>query len=119
MRISKSTKTSVTASNYPKYVCRDGNIGTFKRVDPGVDGEEIAIYSFPGGESMVDDTEIAKGSNNREDLVCSSTSTDKALKHIKAAIDILGKSGNKDAVTKDSIANLATIMFDIKGNQKG
>lgn len=45
-----------------------------------------------------------------------STSTDKALKHIKAAIDILGKSGNKDAVTKDSIANLATVMFDIKGS---
>jgi len=47
-----------------------------------------------------------------------SASTDKALQHIKAAIDILGKSGNKDAVTKDSIANLATVMFDIKGSQK-
>ena len=47
-----------------------------------------------------------------------STSTDKALQHIKAAIDILGKSGNKDAVTKDSIANLGVVMFDLKGNQK-
>lgn len=47
-----------------------------------------------------------------------STSTDRALQHIKAAIDILGKSGNRDAVTKDSIANLATVMFDIKGSQK-
>lgn len=44
------------------------------------------------------------------------TSTDQALQHIKAAIDILGKSGNKDDVTKDSIANLATVMFDIKGS---
>ena len=113
MRISKSTKTSVKASNYPKYVCRDGYIGTFKRVDPGVDGEEIPIYMFPGGESMADDGEIAKGSNNREDLVCGSTSTDKALQHIKAAIDILGKSGNKDEVTKDSIANLGVVWFDL------
>ena len=32
-----------------------------------------------------------------------SSADDQALKHIKAAIDILGKSGNKDAVTKDSI----------------
>jgi hypothetical protein len=44
------------------------------------------------------------------------SANDKALQHIKAAIDILGKSGNKDAVTKDSIANLATVMFDIKAS---
>lgn len=44
------------------------------------------------------------------------TSTDRALKHIRAAIDILGKSGNRDAITKDSIANLATVMFDIKAS---
>ena len=42
---------------------------------------------------------------------------DQALQHIKAAIDILGKSGQKDEVTKDSIANLATVMFDIKGSK--
>lgn len=41
---------------------------------------------------------------------------DDAIKYIRAAIDILGKSGNKDAVTKDSIANLATVMFDIKAS---
>lgn len=117
MRISKSTKTDVKASNYPKYVCRDGYVGTFQRLDPGVDGEEIPIYKFPGGESMVDDTEIAKGSNNRDDLVCSSTSTDKALKHIKAAIDILGKSEDKSDVTKDSIANLAVVMFDLNSQK--
>ena len=46
-----------------------------------------------------------------------SSDTDKALQHIKAAIDILGKSGNKDDVTKDSIANLATVMFDIKSSK--
>ena len=117
MRITKATKTDVKASNYPKYVCRDGYIGTFQRVDPGVDGEEIPIYRFPGGDSMVDDSEIANGSNNREDLVCGSTSTDKALQHIKAAIDILGKSGDKDEVTKDSIANLGVVMFDLKSKK--
>ena len=42
---------------------------------------------------------------------------EQALKHIKAAIDILGKSGNKDAVTKDSIANLGVVMFDLKSTK--
>ena len=45
------------------------------------------------------------------------TSTDKALQHIKAAIDILGKSGKKDDVTMDSIANLATVMFDMNSSK--
>lgn len=49
------------------------------------------------------------------DVKASTVNTD-AIKHIKAAIDILGKSGNKDDVTKDSIANLATVMFDIKAS---
>lgn len=42
------------------------------------------------------------------------SANEQALTHIKAAIDILGKSGNKDDLTKDSIANLATVMFDLK-----
>lgn len=42
---------------------------------------------------------------------------DQALQHIKAAIDILGKSGMKDDVTKDSIANLGVVMFDLKGKK--
>ena len=46
--------------------------------------------------------------------VGANTSTDKALQHIKAAIDILGKSGNKDEITKDSIANLGVVMFDLQ-----
>ena len=44
------------------------------------------------------------------------SANEQALTHIKAAIDILGTSGKKDAVTKDSIANLATVMFDIKAS---
>ena len=46
--------------------------------------------------------------------VGATTANDKALKYIKAAIDILGKSGDKSDVTKDSIANLATVLFDIQ-----
>lgn len=53
-------------------------------------------------------------SKSTKTSIKASTSTDKALQHIKAAIDILGKSGNKDDLTKDSIANLATVMFDLK-----
>ena len=45
------------------------------------------------------------------------SANEQALTHIKAAIDILGKSGNKDDVTKDSIANLGLVMFDLKGNK--
>lgn len=46
------------------------------------------------------------------------SANDQALQHIRAAIDILGKSGKKDDVTKDSIANLATVMFDIQGGDQ-
>lgn len=45
------------------------------------------------------------------------SANEQALTHIKAAIDILGKSGNKDDVTKDSIANLGLVMFDLKSNK--
>lgn len=51
------------------------------------------------------------------DVKASTVNAD-AIKYIKAAIDVLGKSGNKDSVTKDSIANLATVMFDLKGSEK-
>jgi hypothetical protein len=50
--------------------------------------------------------------------VKASTSTDKALQHITAAIDILGKSGKKDDVTKDIIANLAVVAMDIKASKR-
>ena len=56
---------------------------------------------------------------NMEINATSNISADEqALQHIKAAIDILGKSGDKSDVTKDSIANLATVMFDIKANKQ-
>ena len=45
------------------------------------------------------------------------SANEQALTHIKAAIDILGKSGQKDAVTKDTIANLGVVMFDLKSTK--
>ena len=114
MRIVKSNKAVKATKEYPKYIDRDGYTGTFVRVDPGVDGEEIPIYKFPGGESMADDAEIANGYNVKASKQLSAN--DQALQHIKAAIDILGKSGMKDDVTKDSIANLGIVAMDIKSS---
>ena len=45
------------------------------------------------------------------------SANDQALQHIRAAIDILGKSGDKSDVTKDSIANLGVVMFDLKSKK--
>ena len=63
-------------------------------------------------------TKVTKEVKATKDVdVKASTETDKALQHIKAAIDILGKSGSKDAVTKDSIANLGVVMLDLKSGK--
>lgn len=111
MRISKSTKTDVTASSdigfndYCDFVYLNSKLSR-------EEAKDICVDCWNQGKSKEEALEAVKTSCN------SSTSTDKALKHIKAAIDILGKSGNKDDVTKDSIANLATVMFDIQGSTK-
>lgn len=115
MRISKSTKTDVKASNSTsdyKQCLKDALVakGGYKKSD-------VAEQSTATLESWAKDAGIDI------DNVCAcgdikgSTSTDKALQHIKAAIDILGKSGIKDDVTKDSIANLSVVMFDLKGEK--
>ena len=107
MRISKSTKTSVKAST--------------DKCSYDYWQEEIMDERLAGLDSDAKYEEYLKWKNNNCGSVkgCNAaTSTDKALQHIKAAIDILGTSGNKDAVTKDSIANLATVMFDIKASKK-
>lgn len=129
MRISKSNKTSITASI-------DSDIAKYKKsleakaaksgVYENFGSAEIKKLQDKYSELPDDTTDYATAEHNRRAIssfedwcmnyVGASTSTDRALQHIKAAIDILGKSGNKDAVTKDSIANLATVMFDIKGS---
>lgn len=51
--------------NYPKYVkTTDGYIGTFKYLEYG----EFPVYRFEGGNRIVDDWEIANGSDNLSDL---------------------------------------------------
>lgn len=123
MRISKSTKTSVKASK----VIRFNDYWDFVYQNSKLSREEakaICVDCWNHGKSREDALALAQKSYTNEDSVdaCgdikSSTDTDKALQHIKAAIDILGTSGDKSDVTKDSIANLATVMFDIKANKQ-
>lgn len=114
MRISKTIKTDVKASNKSDVGSRTADFIRNKLIEKGytkseVDSMELVELKELADKEGIDIVYSTESCN-------SSNSTDKALKHIKAAIDILGKSGNKDDVTKDSIANLATVMFDIKAN---
>ena len=118
MRIAKSTKTSVKASNNTsdyKQCLKDALVA--KGYSKGyVEHQSTSTLEAWAKAAGIDIDNICacddiKGCN-------ASTSTDKALQHIKAAIDILGKSGDKSDLTKDSIANLATVMFDIKAQNK-
>lgn len=131
MRISKSDKTSVIAS-IDSDIARYKKLLEAKAAKSGIyenfGSAEIQKLRDKYSELSDDTTDYTTAEHNRRAIssfedwcmnyVGASNSTDKALKHIKAAIDILGKSGNRDAVTKDSIANLATVMFDIKGSKK-
>lgn len=104
MRISKSNKTSVTAST--------------DKCSYAYWQEEIMDERLAGLDSDAKYEEYLKWKDTNCNSVkgCNaSTSTDKALQHIKAAIDILGKSGDKSDLTKDSIANLGVVMFDLMG----
>lgn len=94
------------------YECEKSKMGYV-----GDGNEQGWVRSCKEGKQILIDRYLAENGGETGDVQASS-STDKALQHITAAIDILGKSGNKDAVTKDSIANLATVMFDIKASKK-
>ena len=46
---------------YPKVIYRNSEpeyIARFIRIDRGIENEEIPIYRFPGGESMMTEDEI-------------------------------------------------------------
>lgn len=45
--------------------------------------------------------------------VISKSSYDEAQKHIKCAIDALGKHAKDDVLAKESIANLSVVLFDL------
>ena len=116
MRISKSTKTSVTASSSTsdyKQCLKDALVAK-----GGYSKSDVADQSTATLESWAKDAGIDIDNICACGEIKGSTSTDKALQHIKAAIDILGKSGDKSDVTKDSIANLSVVLFDLKSNQE-
>ncbi len=121
MRISKSTKTSVTASSnispekvefYKEFLSKYLSEDELKYMSPEQLKDKYFVYRIQTRSGDLEDMKKEWGNLN------SSTSTDKALQHIKAAIDILGKSGDKSDVTKDSIANLAIVAMDLKGSSK-
>ena len=121
MQIKKSKKTDVKAAtsytkDYYDYVYDNTNL-------PASDVRRIVRECWERGLSKDDALVEAKKLYENEDSVdaCGdikcSTSTDKALKHIKAAIDILATEAKDDVVAKDSIANLSVVLFDIKASK--
>lgn len=129
MRISKSNNTSVKASidsDIAKYKKSLESKAAKSGIYENFGSDEIQKLRDKYSELSDDTTDYATAEYNRRAIssfedwcmnyVGASTYTDNALKHIKAAIDILGKSGNRNTVTKDSIANLATVMFDLKSS---
>lgn len=83
--------------------------------DNGYTLDQVYKFMDEGNKVYVDSDVEACGDVKASKQI---SANDQALTHIKAAIDILGKSGQKDDITKDSIANLGVVMFDLKGNQK-
>lgn len=120
MRISKSTKTSVKATTETG----SSNIPTYKLAKQIAETTDWESAGFSSKEEFLarkkEAMEILRQGGSIQSCgdIKGSTSTDKALQHIKAAIDILGKSGSKDEITKDSIANLGIVMFDLQGKKK-
>ena len=121
MRIVKSNK-AVKASNETG----DSDIPTYKQAEEILDCNDWEEFGFSCEEEcdwfkkkakkLLDERDGVKACG---DVKASKklSANDQALTHIKAAIDILGKSGNKDEVTKDSIANLGVVMFDLMGDK--
>lgn len=129
MKISKNSKTTeVTASidsDINKYKTALKKKADKSGIYENFGADEIRKLKDKYSELPDDTTDYSTAQHNRNSIdafedwcanyVGASNTTDKALNYIKAAIDVLGTSGNKDSVTKDSIANLATVMFDLKG----
>jgi len=120
MRISKSTKTGVRAAKS----CNSESKATMENfyrkelVRMGCSKEDVDNMGLSELKKAYHSNDCAKtGSCAKVESCNASTSTDMALQHIKAAIDILGKSGNKDEVTKDSIANLGVVWFDLNSKK--
>ena len=133
MRISKSTKTSVKASgasnNRPLTKAEVKELWDTQALfidvgdsdamcqDNGYTLEQILRYMDAGNKVYID---ACDGVSTSKKISADKglSSNEQALKHITAAIDILGKSSKKDDVTKDIIANLAVVAMDIKASKK-
>ena len=121
MQIKKSKKTDITANSSKSIRHRLAEALRKALEDNGyssseVDGMGITDLKRECVENNIDYAPYISG-----EICNSSTSTskyDKAQQHIKAAIDILATCEKDDEVAKDSIANLATVLFDINGSTK-
>ena len=95
---------------------------TWNTIDEAIDAIETTLGVRVDREQILhptnDSIELYLYGTNKAIMSTTKVSAnDQALTHIKAAIDILGKSGNKDEVTKDSIANLAIVMMDLNSQK--
>lgn len=92
---------------------------TWNTIDEAINAIETTLGVRVDREQIIHPTDASTelylyGTNKAIMSTTMVSANDKALQHIKAAIDILGTSGDKSDVTKDSIANLSVVMFDLK-----
>lgn len=110
MQIKKSTKTVTASSNYNLWSERQLRD---KMVEVGFNPHGLSKAEMIADLEQYD-ADISK--ENTDVSSCnSSTNSDKAIQHIKAAIDILASDAKTNEVARDSIANLGVVMFDLLG----
>ena len=56
---------------------------------------------------------IKKSKSGQANTQVTSANYSEARKHIKCAIDALGKDAKDNVVAKESIANLSVVLFDL------
>lgn len=122
MRIVKSNKAVKASAKITKQLKKQifedlEALGGYFNYDRAVD-DVMSEYSLSkeDAESIVWDFTIQSDVEGCSDVKASKnmSADEKAISYIKAAIDTLGKSGDKSEVTKDSIANLSVVLYDLK-----
>lgn len=61
-------------------------------------------------------TVVSNTATTQSTSISAKSNYEQAMKHIKSAIDCLGKEAKSSVVAKESIANLGVVLFDIKGS---
>ena len=116
MQIKKSTKTVTASDNYAKAdfmrkVLVDEKGYSEDQVNSmGLRELKAAFVREGCDESKLYSCDEVTSCNSS-----TSTNNDKAIQHIKAAIDILASDAKTNEVARDSIANLGVVMFDLLG----